>query len=143
MLNTNFTRISSLQIIHLFTVHENIQYRDNFDIITSILNFLYIQNIVHEIWFRVMVFNATFNNITDISWQSVLLMKETGVPRKNHQPVANQWQILSHNVVSYEICITYQRIHVITYIILNNILHQSLYLCFFLSTIVYRRVCIL
>jgi len=26
-----------------------------------------------------MVFNATFNNISVISWQSVLLMEETGV----------------------------------------------------------------
>jgi hypothetical protein len=29
-------------------------------------------------WFRVMVFNATFNNIPVISWQSVLLVEETG-----------------------------------------------------------------
>ena len=28
----------------------------------------------------VMVFNATFNNISGISWQSVLLMEETGIP---------------------------------------------------------------
>ena len=37
-------------------------------------------------WFsvRVMVFNATFNNISVISWQSVLLVEETGVPRENH-----------------------------------------------------------
>jgi len=28
----------------------------------------------------VMVFNATFNNITIISWWSVLLVGETGVP---------------------------------------------------------------
>ena len=27
-----------------------------------------------------MMFNATFNNITVISWQSVLLVEETGVP---------------------------------------------------------------
>jgi len=26
-----------------------------------------------------MVFNATFNNISDISWWSVLLVEETGV----------------------------------------------------------------
>jgi hypothetical protein len=32
------------------------------------------------IWVRVMVFNATFNNISVISWQPVLLMEETGVP---------------------------------------------------------------
>jgi hypothetical protein len=29
---------------------------------------------------RVMVFNAIFNNISAISWQSVLLVEETGVP---------------------------------------------------------------
>jgi hypothetical protein len=46
-----------------------------------------------------MVFNATFNNISAISWQSVLLVEETGVPGENHQPVANHLQILSHNVV--------------------------------------------
>ena len=39
-------------------------------------------------WF--MVFNATFNNISVISWQSVLLVEETGVPGENHRPVASQ-----------------------------------------------------
>ena len=29
-----------------------------------------------------MVFNATFNNISAISWRSVLLVKDIGVPRK-------------------------------------------------------------
>jgi hypothetical protein len=32
--------------------------------------------------FRTMVFNATFNNVSVISWWSVLLVKETGVPEK-------------------------------------------------------------
>jgi hypothetical protein len=31
---------------------------------------------------RVVVFNTTFNNISVISWQSVLLVEETGVPEK-------------------------------------------------------------
>jgi hypothetical protein len=35
-------------------------------------------------WF--MVFNATFNNISVILWQSVLLVEETG---ENHQPIAS------------------------------------------------------
>ena len=39
-----------------------------------------------------MVFNATFNNISVISWRSVLLVEETGGPRKNHQPVASHRQ---------------------------------------------------
>ena len=38
---------------------------------------------------RFMVFNATFNNISDISWQSVFLVEETRVPRENHWPVAS------------------------------------------------------
>jgi len=38
-------------------------------------------------WF--MVFNATFNNISVITWQSVLLVEETGGPGENHQPVAS------------------------------------------------------
>jgi len=36
----------------------------------------------------VMVFNATFNNISAISWRPVLLAEETGVPTENHRPVA-------------------------------------------------------
>ena len=32
--------------------------------------------------FRVMVFNATFNNIYAISWRSVLLVEETEYPEK-------------------------------------------------------------
>jgi hypothetical protein len=48
----------------------------------------------------VMVFNATFSNISAISWRSVLLMKETGVAGEYHRPVASNWQTLSHNVVS-------------------------------------------
>ena len=36
----------------------------------------------------VMVVNATFNNIPVISWRSVLLMEETGVPVENHRLVA-------------------------------------------------------
>ena len=38
-------------------------------------------------WF--IVFNATFNNISVISWRSVLLVEESGVPRENHLPVAS------------------------------------------------------
>ena len=46
-----------------------------------------------------MVFNVTFNNISVISWQSVLLMDETGLPGENHWPAASHWQTLLHNVV--------------------------------------------
>ena len=48
----------------------------------------------------VMVFNATFNNISIISWQSFLLLEETRVSGENHRPAASHWQTLSHNVAS-------------------------------------------
>jgi hypothetical protein len=52
-------------------------------------------------WVRwIMLFNATFNNISVISWLSVLLVEETGVPWEDHRPAASHWQTLSHNVVS-------------------------------------------
>jgi hypothetical protein len=46
-----------------------------------------------------MLFNATFNNISVISWLSVLL-KETGIPEENYRPAVSHSQHLSHNVVS-------------------------------------------
>jgi hypothetical protein len=39
------------------------------------------------VWY--IVFNATFNNISVISWQSLLLVEETGVPGENHRSVAS------------------------------------------------------
>ena len=36
-----------------------------------------------------MVFDATFNNISFISWWSVLQVEETGVPGENHRPAAS------------------------------------------------------
>ena len=59
-------------------------------------------DILLEIYLRVMtmVFNVTFNNISAISWQSVLLVKETVVTGENHRPAASNLQTLSHNVVS-------------------------------------------
>ena len=43
---------------------------------------------------RVMVFNATFNNIPVISWQSAVLVEETGIPGENHRPAASHWPTL-------------------------------------------------
>ena len=39
---------------------------------------------------NVMVFNATFNNISAISLLSVLLVEETGGPGENHRPAEGQ-----------------------------------------------------
>jgi hypothetical protein len=41
-------------------------------------------------WFGCfMMLNATFNNISVISWWSVLLVEETRVPGENHQSAAS------------------------------------------------------
>jgi activator of HSP90 ATPase len=37
-----------------------------------------------------MVFNTNFNNISDISWWSVLLVEETGVFRENVAKFVNK-----------------------------------------------------
>jgi hypothetical protein len=37
-----------------------------------------------------MVFSTSFNNISVISWRSVLLVEETGVPGENHRPVTDK-----------------------------------------------------
>ena len=46
-----------------------------------------------------MVFNTIFNNISVISWWSVLLVEETVVLGEYYWPVASHWQTLSHNDV--------------------------------------------
>ena len=43
----------------------------------------------------VMVFNATFNSISVISWWSVLLVEETRVPWENHRPVTIQTNLIT------------------------------------------------
>ena len=39
-----------------------------------------------------MVFNASFNNISVISWTSILLVEQTRVQRESHRPAASHWQ---------------------------------------------------
>jgi hypothetical protein len=43
--------------------------------------------------------NTTFNNISVMSWQSVVLVEKTGGPGETHRPVTSHWQTWSHNVV--------------------------------------------
>ena len=47
-----------------------------------------------------MVLKANINNISVISWRSVLLEEETIVLGENNRPVTSHLQTLSHNVVS-------------------------------------------
>jgi hypothetical protein len=43
-----------------------------------------------EVRVKVMVFNATFNNISVISWRSVLLVEDTEELGENHRSAASQ-----------------------------------------------------
>ena len=63
---------------------------------TSLLHLLHNEHLTYIVvnivvvsfgWF--MVFNTTFNNISVISWPSVLFVEETGVPGENHRPTAS------------------------------------------------------
>ena len=49
------------------------------------------------------MFSATFNNISVISWKSVLLVEEIGFPGENHRPAASHQQTLSPSVVPYQV----------------------------------------
>jgi hypothetical protein len=82
-------------VLHFHIIHIIRALR--FDISDNLVNKLItiFQNMVGDlVWF--MVFNATFNNISAISWRSVLLVEEIGVPSTCRKSLTN----LSHNVVS-------------------------------------------
>jgi predicted thioredoxin/glutaredoxin len=49
-------------------------------------------------WLGFMVFNVTFNNISAISWQSVLLVEETGIPEEIHRPVVSHWHTANFSI---------------------------------------------
>ena len=57
---------------------------------------------------RLMVFNATFNNVSVISCRSVLLVEETGGPRENHRPVTSHRQTLY--IMLYQVHLTMNRV---------------------------------
>jgi hypothetical protein len=60
---------------------------------------LFVRREVNVVWF--MVLDATFNNISVISWRSVLLVEETRGPRENHWPVASHWQTITWCCIKY------------------------------------------
>ena len=87
--------------------------------VTWIVNIIGVElgNLHLKIRVILMVFNATFNNISVISWWSILLVQETGVPGGNHRPAANNWQTVSHNVV-FEYISSWSGFELITLVVL-------------------------
>jgi len=71
---------------------------ENYKDLLDYMQNMYISNMIKTFEFNYMlilvglfmVFNATFNNISNISWWSVLLVEETGIPGENHRPVASR-----------------------------------------------------
>ena len=63
-------------------------------------NAMHVMLFLGLLWFRSMVFNATFNNVSVISLWSLLLVEETRGPGENHRPAASHWQTVWHNVVT-------------------------------------------
>ena len=86
------TRHSQRLLQHFSIATPAVAYHDHSDsrrvdkIIKCLTNKVFLK---FDGYVRVMVFNKTFNNISVISWQSVLLVEETGVPEENHRPVTS------------------------------------------------------
>jgi hypothetical protein len=53
-------------------------------------------------WFiDFLVFNATFSNISAMSWRPVLVVEETEVPGENHRPWVSNWSSMNFNFLWY------------------------------------------
>ena len=79
MADTNITvgKVDAAIILPVELINSEFYFISLFDISASFTVALWI-----------MAFNATFNNISVISWRSVLLVEETGGPGENQRPVA-------------------------------------------------------
>ena len=64
-----------------------------------------------------MVFNVTFNNVSVISWRSVLLVEETRVPGENHRLVTSHWQI--YHIMLYWVHLAMNRFELTSLVIIG------------------------
>ena len=64
------------------------------------------------------VLNATFNNIGVISWRSVLLLEEIGVPGENHRPVSSHWKI--YHIMLYRVYLAIAGFELTTLVVIGT-----------------------
>ena len=83
LLSISFSKIMKRKIKVILNKSTNINQMNNHLWLTD-----------HEVGGGLWCF-TTFNNISAISWQSVLLVEETGGPGEKHRPVASHWHTLS------------------------------------------------
>jgi hypothetical protein len=55
------------------------------------INIIFEIKIVKTILNLNFVLNATFSNISAISWRPVLVVEEAGLPGENHRPWESNW----------------------------------------------------
>ena len=65
-------------------IMNKLPHKNSLNFWVNLSTFKVYQNIYWVLFVCLMVFNATFNNI---SWRSVLLVEETGGPGENYRPV--------------------------------------------------------
>jgi hypothetical protein len=78
-----------------------------------------VSNILWGLRVRVMVFNATFNNILVTLWSSDLLVEETGVPGKKNTDLPEVVDILYH-IMLYRVHLTWAGFKLTTLVVIGN-----------------------
>jgi len=77
----NFIYLFCLNVIHLLNkINQMYLY---------VACHVFVHPLINVVVLCYMVLNATFNNISVISWWSVLLVEESEGPRENHRPVTS------------------------------------------------------
>jgi hypothetical protein len=86
-------------IVGKYNIHLHSVQKRSANITQSSLFCLFLKFVQLFIRFRFLASNATFNNISIISWRSALLVENSGVPGENYRPTVSQWQTLSYHVL--------------------------------------------
>jgi ABC-type dipeptide/oligopeptide/nickel transport system permease subunit len=84
------SRSSFLKIVWIEKLGHDLYHHIHVEVEVYLINYIFVLCLF--VW---LCFKATFNTISVISWRSVLLVEETGVPGENRRPVTSQWQTLS------------------------------------------------